>query len=76
MTTLVESLASIARLSVVIFVISSMLAMGMSQRLSDVIAPLRDRRSTLTTLGVSFVFAPLLVVSRKWWKFKGGVISG
>ena len=62
MTTLVESLASIARLSVVVFVISSMLAMGMSQRLSDVIAPLRDWRSTLTTLGVSFVFAPLFAL--------------
>ena len=62
MTSLVDTLAWVARLSVVIFVVSSMLAMGMSQCLSDVIAPLKDWRSTLTTLGVNFVIAPLLAL--------------
>ena len=62
MTSLVATLAWVARLSVVIFVVSSMLAMGMSQRLADVVAPLKDWRSTLTTLGVNFVIAPLLAL--------------
>jgi BASS family bile acid:Na+ symporter len=62
MTSLLEILALIARLSVVIFVVSSMLAMGMSQRLSDVIAPLKDRRATFTVLAVNFIAAPLLAV--------------
>ena len=62
MTSLVEILVLIARLSVVIFVISSMLAMGMSQRLADVITPLKDWRTTLTSLGVSFVIAPLFAL--------------
>lgn len=62
MTTVAETLVMITRLSVVIFVVSSMLAMGMSQRLSDVIAPLKDWRTTLTTLGVSFVVAPLFAL--------------
>ena len=60
MTPLMEILTWIARLSVVIFVASSMLAMGMSQRLSDILVPLKDWRSTLRALGVNFVIAPLL----------------
>lgn len=60
MTPPMEILTWIARLSVVIFVASSMLAMGMSQRLSDILVPLKDWRSTLRALGVNFVIAPLL----------------
>lgn len=62
MTSLIDTLAIVARLSVVVFVVSSMLAMGMSQRLSDVIAPLKDRRATFTVLAVNFIASPLLAV--------------
>ncbi len=55
-----DLLLPVARASVVIFVAGSMLAMGMSQRLGDVLAPLKDWRATLTALGINFVIAPLL----------------
>ena len=47
----------LADLSALAFVISSMLAMGMSQTLADVIAPLRKPAAVLLALGVNFVVA-------------------
>ena len=51
-----------SELSMLAFVISSMLAMGISQPLQDVIAPLRNPTVVLTALLVNFVLAPLLAI--------------
>lgn len=59
MASLAEPLTLLAQVSVVVFVVTSMPAMGMSQRLGDVFAPLRDIRATLTALAVNLVVAPL-----------------
>ena len=52
----------LADLSALAFVVSSMLAMGMSQTLADVIAPLRRPAAVLLALSVNFGIAPLLAV--------------
>jgi|RhiMethySRZTD1v2_1073278.scaffolds.fasta_scaffold377890_1 BASS family bile acid:Na+ symporter len=52
----------LADLSVLVFVVSSMLALGMSQRLADVAAPLRRPRAIVLALAVNFVLSPLLAL--------------
>ncbi len=59
---MMETLQRIADLSVLAFVVSSMLVMGMSQRLGDVLAPLKDPRTVTVALAVNFVAAPLLAL--------------
>jgi BASS family bile acid:Na+ symporter len=56
----------IADLSILIFVVSTMLAMGMSQRLAEVVAPLQRPLTVVLALAVNFILAPLfaLVLSR------------
>jgi bile acid:Na+ symporter, BASS family len=54
------SLQWLADLSILVFVVSSTLAMGMSQRLADVIAPLRRPLPVVLALVVNFVLSPLL----------------
>src|SRR3954449_12182322 len=58
-----DYLHKLAVLSVPAFVISSMLTMGMSQRLEDVIAPLKKPLPVVLALLVNFVLAPLLSVA-------------
>lgn len=55
---MIDALNTLARLSVPVFVVSSMLAMGLGLTLSAVIAPLKSRRLVAMTLLVNFVFAP------------------
>ena len=56
----------IADLSILVFVVSTMLAMGMSQRLAEVIAPLQRPLTVVLAIAVNFILAPLfaLVLSR------------
>jgi BASS family bile acid:Na+ symporter len=56
------SLQRLADLSVLVFVVSSTLAMGMSQRLADVIAPLRRPLPVVLALVVNFALSPLLAL--------------
>jgi len=56
-------LQRLADVSVLAFVVSSMLAMGMSQRLGDVVASLKEPRTVLLALIVNFVLSPLLTVA-------------
>ena len=56
-------LQKLADLSVLVFVTSSMLAMGMSQPLESVISPLRKPLPVLTALCANFVVAPLLALA-------------
>jgi len=60
---MIEYLQRIADFSVLAFVVSSMLAMGMSQRFEDVIAPLRKPGPVILALVVNFALAPLLTVT-------------
>jgi BASS family bile acid:Na+ symporter len=60
---MIDYLHKLAVLSVPTFVISSMLTMGMSQRLEDVIAPLKKPWPVVLALLVNFVLAPLLSVA-------------
>jgi BASS family bile acid:Na+ symporter len=56
-------LQKFADLSVLVFVTSSMLAMGMSQPLAHVIAPLRKPLPVLLALCANFIVAPLLTIA-------------
>jgi predicted Na+-dependent transporter len=49
--------------SILVFVVSSMLAMGMSQRLAHVIAPLRRPLPLVLALVVNFALSPLLALA-------------
>ena len=60
---MIEYLQKLADVSVLAFVVSSMLAMGMSQRLGDVLAPLKEPRPVLLALIVNFVLSPLLAIA-------------
>src|SRR5262245_49056232 len=55
-----DVLAVVAQLSVVTFVVSSMLAVGLSLRVRELLAPLRRVRLLLLALLANFAFAPLL----------------
>jgi len=55
-------LQQLANLSIPAFVISTMLAAGMSQPLSDVVAPLKKPFPVLLALLANFALAPLLAV--------------
>ena len=60
---MLHHLQRLADLSGIVFVVSSMLAMGMSQRLHDVLAPLMKPGPVALALLVNFVLAPLLTVA-------------
>ncbi len=57
---MLEILAVIMNLSVLVFVITSMLSLGLSFTLSQIGAPLRNGRLVLMTLLANFVLAPLI----------------
>src|ERR1044072_506785 len=56
-------LREFADLSVLAFVVSAMLTLGMSQRLRDVIAPLKRPLPVLLALLMNFALAPLLAIA-------------
>ncbi|EMA50647.1 bile acid:sodium symporter family protein [Halococcus salifodinae] len=53
-------LESLARLSVLVFVVTSMLAMGLNLTVAQILAPLRDLRRVATALLANFVLVPVL----------------
>src|SRR5690349_13035715 len=55
-------LQRIADLSVFVFVVSTMLTMGLSQPLAEVIAPLRKPLPVALALLVNFALSPLLAI--------------
>jgi predicted Na+-dependent transporter len=57
---MIEYLHSVGKVTVLTYVVSSMLVMGMSQRLGDVVAPLRHPLMVVVALTVNFVAAPLV----------------
>ena len=58
--TAVEFFEAIAQLSGLVFVVTSMLAMGMSLTISQIVAPLRDVRLVVLALIANFVLVPAL----------------
>lgn len=55
-----EILAVLMNLSVLVFVITSMLAMGLNLTVSQIIAPLRNARLVVLALVANFILVPLL----------------
>lgn len=55
-----EILNVISKVSLLVFVVSSMLAMGLSLTVGQIVEPLRSVRLVLVALAVNFVAAPLL----------------
>jgi BASS family bile acid:Na+ symporter len=55
-----QSLNIITNLSTLVFVVTSMLAMGLSLTLAQIVAPLRDARLVILALLANFVLVPLL----------------
>ena len=57
--TLAQFLVAIARVSGLLFVVSSMLAMGLSLSMTDIIEPLKNVRLVILALVANFVLVPL-----------------
>ena len=55
-----EILQVIMELSVLVFVITSILAMGLSLTAGQIVAPLRNARLVILALVANFILAPLL----------------
>lgn len=55
-----EILETLAMLSMLVFVISSMLSMGLSLTIKQIIAPLKNTRLVLLALATNFVLVPLV----------------
>lgn len=55
-----ETLQTLAKLSVLVFVVSSMLAMGLSLTIAQIIAPLRNGILVMKAIAANFIVAPLL----------------
>ena len=56
-----DVLTVIVKLSAIVFVLSSMLAMGLSLTIPQIVAPLRNLKLVILALAVNFVAVPLLV---------------
>ena len=58
--TLADFFEAIAKISGLLFVVSSMLAMGLSLTMAQIIAPLKNVRLVVLALLANFVLVPLL----------------
>ncbi|MCL1692230.1 MAG: bile acid:sodium symporter [Actinomycetia bacterium] len=56
-----DVLTVIVKLSAIVFVLSSMLAMGLSLTIPQIVAPLKNLKLVILALAVNFVAVPLLV---------------
>ena len=57
-----DALNAILQISLLVFVVSSMLAMGLSLTVSQIIAPLRNARLVVVALLINFIAVPILAV--------------
>ena len=58
-----ETLEALAQLSVLVFVIGSMMSMGLSLTMSQIIEPLKNARLVILALVANFVLVPILAVA-------------
>ncbi|MGB9175141.1 MAG: hypothetical protein WCB46_00195 [Methanoregula sp.] len=66
MTQLDPFLIGIGTLGVLVFVITSMLGMGFSLTIPQIVAPLRNTRLVLMSLTANFIIVPILVLLIAW----------
>src|SRR5690606_27111195 len=57
---------AIGSLGVLIFIITSMLGMGFSLTIPQILAPLKNRRLVVVSLAANFVFVPILALAIAW----------
>ncbi|MDX2381240.1 MAG: bile acid:sodium symporter, partial [Acidimicrobiia bacterium] len=57
------TLEALVQLAALVFVVSSMLAMGLSLSINQIVEPLRNVRLVVIALAVNFVAIPLLAVA-------------
>jgi predicted Na+-dependent transporter len=57
-----EVLATLAQLSVLVFVIGSMTSMGLSLKMPQIIAPLKDLKLVILALVANFVLVPIVAI--------------
>ena len=57
-----EFLTVVLKLSIIVFLVTAMLNVGISLRVSEILEPLRNLRLLITSLGVSFILVPLIAV--------------
>ena len=57
-----EILATLAQLSVLVFVIGSMASMGLSLKIPQIIAPLKDIKLVILAMVANFVLVPLVAI--------------
>ena len=57
-----EALNAILQISLLVFVVSSMLAMGLSLTVSQIVEPLRNARLVVVALVLNFIAVPLIAV--------------
>jgi len=57
-----EALNAILQISLLVFVVSSMLAMGLSLSVSQIVEPLRNARLVVVALVLNFIAVPLIAV--------------
>jgi hypothetical protein len=62
--TLSEFLTALAQLSGLLFIVTSMLAMGMSLSMAEILQPLKNVRLVVLALLGNFVLVPLLAAGR------------
>jgi len=58
-----EALNAILQVSLLVFVVSSMLAMGLSLTVSQIVEPLRNARLVVVALVLNFIAVPLIAVA-------------
>ena len=56
---MIEILQSVTKLSVLVFVVTSMVTVGLSLKVREILEPLRKLRLVLSALAVNFLLAPL-----------------
>lgn len=64
--TLVDFFTAIAQLSGLLFVVTSMLAMGLSLTMAQIMQPLKNARLVILALLANFVLVPLLAYAITW----------
>jgi predicted Na+-dependent transporter len=61
-TIMTEVLATLAQLSMLVFVIGSMASMGLSLKMPQIIAPLKDVKLVILALVANFVLVPIVAI--------------
>ena len=61
-----QAVASLFNLSIVVFVISTMVSMGLGLKVSQIIQPLKDLKLIIIAIVTNFLLVPLATVMVTW----------